>query len=185
MNDIKFTGGGKALFAYLRYYSKYFENDQKKSDLDKVNELSKDRINNLSQNSSKSLYSANKRKSSLFQNINQNRSSVANSLSLLDASKLQAILKNVESFEFNVFELDKLVGKNTIVYTVNEVFDRYSELIALVDEKNLKNFLTYVSQNYYRTNPYHNDLHGADVFQTTYVVLMKGNIVDVRVLINI
>ena len=65
------------------------------------------------------------------------------------------------------------------------MFDRYSELIALVDEKNLKNFLTYVSQNYYRTNPYHNDLHGADVFQTTYVVLMKGNIVDVRVLINI
>lgn len=183
MPEIKFIGGGKALFAYLQYYSKYFENDQKKSDLDKVNELSNKRFDTIT-GSSNSLITTKARKSSLFTNINRNRSSLVNkSLGLADMEKLNNILKNSSEFEFNVFELDKIVGKKTLIYTVTEVFEKYSELEVLVDEKHLKKFLTFISDNYYRTNPYHNDLHAADVFQTTYVVLMKGNIVDVSNLI--
>jgi len=174
MPEIKFTGGEHALQAYLRYFSKYFENDQKKNDLSKVNELSNSRLNT----------SPRVRKSSLFQNLNPRKSSIQayntdNKIDMGSMEKLGNILKSVDSFEFNVFELDKIVGRKTIFYTVNEVFERYSDLINLVDEKKFKNFLNYISDNYYRNNPYHNDLHAADVFQTTYVIMIKGNIVDV------
>jgi len=176
MPEIKFTGGEHALLAYLRYFSKYFENDQKKNDLSKVNELSNSRRNSNSSPKAK--------KSSLFQNMNPRKSSIQanntnNNFDMGSMEKLGDILKSVDDFEFNVFELDKIVGRKTIFYTVNEVFERYSDLINLVDETKFKNFLNYISDNYSRNNPYHNDLHAADVFQTTYVIMIKGNIVDV------
>ncbi len=181
MPEIKFTGGERALFAYLCYFSNYYQNDQKKSDINRVNEISSIRFSSNNNLSTYGNLSVRARKSSLFSNINPRRSSNFNnpSISLTNMEKLSNVLKNVDDYHFNIFELEKIVQKQTIHFLLHEVFERYIELYELVNEKYFKNFLQYISGNYYRTNPYHNDIHAGDVFQTVYVCLLKGNIVDV------
>ena len=92
-------------------------------------------------------------------------------------------LSKIESFEFNVFDLDKIIGKRAIYFVLDRVFAKYSFFKSRVEEKKFLSFSEQLIEGYNRNVPYHNDLHGVDVLQTTYIQLEKGGLIRVNKII--
>jgi hypothetical protein len=128
-----------------------------------------------------------KRTNKLFSPINSRRSSLAlrrmSSLSDLSQDIIASVsgsLEKVDSFDFSIFELDDLVGTNTLHYLAHEVFDRYEFFDELVDESKYRSFIKEVISGYDRAVVYHNDLHAGDVMQTVYMMLKHGELDKVK-----
>lgn len=103
-------------------------------------------------------------------------------LSELSSSIVETVrmnLEKIDSFEFNIFELNDVIDTKTMHYMTYEVFNRYNFFEELLDEKKYRNFIQEITNGYDRSVVYHNDLHAADVMQTVYVMIEKGNLVDV------
>ena len=100
------------------------------------------------------------------------------------AKLLMGQLAKIDEFDFNVFELDKVIGKKSLRYLSFEIFNRYNFFEELVEEKKYKNFMDSIAEGYSRQIVYHNDLHAADVLQTLFVMIEKGNLVIVRKLLT-
>jgi hypothetical protein len=100
----------------------------------------------------------------------------------IDPSNIAAVtelLKMIDSFDFNIFELNDLVEKKCLHFILYEIFDRYSYLDNMIDEVKYKNFIYKIIDGYNRDVSYHNDLHAADVLQTTFIMIEKGDLVNV------
>lgn len=102
-------------------------------------------------------------------------------LSAIAISKLSKILFGVNSFDFDIFELNGLIGKKTLFYLSSEIFNRNNYFDEAIDEQKFKRFTHAISEGYNRNVPYHNDLHAGDVMQTVYVMLEKSNLFSVRI----
>jgi len=63
------------------------------------------------------------------------------------------------------------------VLTFKLAFDM--DLLEIVDEDKLSKFLNQAQKGYDPRVAYHNDLHGADVMQMTYYMMMNCNLMDV------
>ena len=111
---------------------------------------------------------------------NEIRKSSLHSLGPKSASELNSILNKIEDFEFNIFELDKLVGENTLLYLANEIFSSLYFYEDLIDEKIFRSFVMKISSGYSRDVSYHNDIHAADVLQTLYVMMEKGSVCSIN-----
>lgn len=85
------------------------------------------------------------------------------------------VLSKIDSFEFNIFDLDYFAKKNSIYFVLNQTFSR-CELFKLIPENKFVEFCKELSEGYSRDVVYHNDLHGADVCQTSFIQLEKGNL---------
>jgi len=87
----------------------------------------------------------------------------------------QLLQEEVQSPDFNVFELDEYIGRKTLFYITNAIFTGL-DFVGYYDQEKFKNFMHKITEGYNRKVPYHNDLHAADVIQTSYVFLSKGNL---------
>jgi hypothetical protein len=94
---------------------------------------------------------------------------------------VRELLKNINSFDFNIFELNQIIEKKTLHYVLHEIFDSFDYFDQLIDENKYKNFIYQIIAGYNRNVSYHNDLHAADVLQTTYMFLTKGELISVRI----
>jgi hypothetical protein len=104
----------------------------------------------------------------------------------VETIRLLAIqLSKIESFEFNVFEIDKLIEKKTLYFALNQIMFKYGFFKDVIDEEKFLNFITEIITGYDRKVPYHNDLHATDVLQTTFVQIEKGNLRKVNKFIYI
>ena len=81
----------------------------------------------------------------------------------------------IEEFDFNIFELDKLTGKDCLLYCATEIFDILNIFEDIIPENTFRNFINEIASGYNRKISYHNDIHAADVLQTTYVIMEKGS----------
>ena len=64
-----------------------------------------------------------------------------------------------------------------------EIFSRLDYFNGkILKEERLINFVNKVTKGYDRNVTYHNDLHAADVLQTSYVVIRKGETLKVIIL---
>lgn len=90
---------------------------------------------------------------------------------------LDALLSKIDSWDFNIFELQTLTPYPLVVITTHAL--QQYDLIRTLDLNpyKLHSFLLAI-HNTYKNMPYHNALHGADVTQTTYYLLQKGNIMN-------
>lgn len=83
-------------------------------------------------------------------------------------------LQGVESFDFNIFELSELLGRehlfSTIVFKIMNELPNNNQNVMINNDK-LISFLTAIYQGYRRDVAYHNDLHGADVAQMMYLFI--------------
>jgi hypothetical protein len=93
---------------------------------------------------------------------------------------INELLKDIDSFNFNIFELNKLVEKKTIHYVLFEIFESFCYFDRHLDERRYKSFIYQISNGYNRDVPYHNDLHAADVLQTAFMFLIKGDLINVK-----
>jgi hypothetical protein len=87
------------------------------------------------------------------------------------------LLKSIEDISFNIFKFDVEVGRDlTLPAVSNYIFHMY-DLFDTINSKNFETFVTRVRLGYNK-NPYHNDIHAADVLQTCAKVCSAGKILD-------
>ena len=108
--------------------------------------------------------------------LNQNDSNNKSSIDLQSLQNLNALFKKLEDFDFDIFELDKIAKRNSLYYISREIFDSLYFFEHLIPENKFKRFITEITNGYSRDVQYHNDLHAADVLQTTFVLMEKGSI---------
>lgn len=94
--------------------------------------------------------------------------------------QLAKLLSKVESYEFNIFELDNLIGKRSLYFVMNQILSKYGFFKDMIEEAKFLNFADELIKGYDRNIAYHNDLHATDVIQTTYMQIEKGNLIRVK-----
>lgn len=88
----------------------------------------------------------------------------------------------IEQCDFNIFELDELMGKKATIYIAHEILGRF-EIVenGTIEPEIFKNFVEEIVDHYDRVHAiYHNDLHAGDVMQTVFTIFMRGDIQNVR-----
>ena len=107
-------------------------------------------------------------------NHNQLLPSVYSSFEFLNIP--ESILKDFDSNNFNIFHLDSQVGKdNTLSIISLYIFSIYG-FFNIVNYSKFENFVKEITKGYDRTNPYHNDIHAADVTHTAMLIINNSHI---------
>ena len=113
----------------------------------------------------------------------KNRSGVAVRRNTLNPELLKSGIMNrinedlldFESPKFNIFKLEEKVGRDNILpVTTTYVFASLG-LFSIIDYTKFEPFIFRVASGYHRQNPYHTDLHAADMVQSLLVYLLFGN----------
>jgi len=124
-------------------------------------------------------YSGNNDKSKDNRKINMyNRRGTLNP-ELLKSGKMNKInedLLDFESHKFNIFKLEQKVGRENILpVTATYIFSTLG-LFSIIDYTKFEPFIFRVASGYNRDNPYHTDLHAADICQSLLVYYLFGNL---------
>ncbi len=90
---------------------------------------------------------------------------------------LEGELKKIYTFDFNVFAIDKIIEKKTLLFVSNQILTKYSFLPNIIPEDKFRNFILEITEGYNRSVPYHNDLHATDVLQTTNLFIEEGGLI--------
>ena len=94
-----------------------------------------------------------------------------NSVSFSDES-----ISKIETPLFNIFKLENEVGpENTLSVISCYLFTTYG-LYSLIKYEKFEKFIQSVTKGYNRANPYHTDLHAADIAQTCMIIMKYGKI---------
>eukprot|EP00762_Andalucia_godoyi_P001449 ANDGO_00189.mRNA.1 putative 3' len=90
--------------------------------------------------------------------------------------KLLSMLEHIDNWSFDVFELNKESNGRPMYYVTCSLLQRLhlTERFSISQEKLIR-FLQKV-ESMYHANPYHNNLHAADVTQTFYYFMRWGGI---------
>jgi hypothetical protein len=89
-------------------------------------------------------------------------------------------LETIDNLDYNIFELNELVETHSMTFMSVEIFGRldfFSQKI--LNEDRLMKFVDEITKGYDRNVTYHNDLHAADVFQTSYATIRKSTSIKV------
>lgn len=84
-------------------------------------------------------------------------------------------LETIDNLDYNIFELNELVETHSMTLMSVEIFSRmdfFSQKI--LNEERVKKFVTEITKGYDRNVTYHNDLHAADVLQTSFAIVRKS-----------
>ena len=85
-------------------------------------------------------------------------------------------LLNFESPKFNIFKLEEKIGPENILPTVSSYVFASQGLFALINYLKFENFVYQIAKGYIRANPYHTDLHAADMVQTSLLFVLFGDL---------
>lgn len=95
-------------------------------------------------------------------------------------------LKNIETFNFNIFSLDSELKEKVLPFVTNHVFNKLGFIsdndLTFCNSNTFSKFIDEISVGYNRNVQYHNDTHAADVFQTVYSILCQSKIHEVRII---
>ncbi len=114
----------------------------------------------------------------------KNRSGVAVRRNTLNPELLKSGIMNrinedlldFESPKFNIFKLEEKVGRDNILpVTTTYVFASLG-LFSIIDYTKFEPFIFRVASGYHRQNPYHTDLHAADMVQSLLVYSIYGSL---------
>ena len=89
-----------------------------------------------------------------------------------------SLLNNIETEDFDIFELDKKSNKKTLVIIGNYIFNRFG-FNNIIKYSMFENWCTKISEGYNRKNPYHTDLHAGDITQSCLVYFKCGKINEI------
>ncbi|XP_064189750.1 dual specificity calcium/calmodulin-dependent 3',5'-cyclic nucleotide phosphodiesterase 1A isoform X5 [Anguilla rostrata] len=90
-----------------------------------------------------------------------------------------AVLKNVDSWSFDVFALNEASGEHALKFIFYELLTRYDLINRFkIPISALVSFVEAIEVGYSKhKNPYHNLMHAADVTQTVHYLLLKTGMV--------
>ena len=165
---------------YISQYSQHWDKDRKNKDLMQVRETIK-KNSKLSLDRHQLFIFLFFRSSGDNSNDSSRRNSLDNSISPSLMSNVFQNLSTIENYDFNIFELNDLVERQTLSFISLEIFSKLNYFDdKIVNEDKFRSFIKEVTKGYDRNVTYHNDLHAADVLQTTYVILIKGDVINVK-----
>ena len=108
-------------------------------------------------------------KKRLFAMKRQSLNPIATSNNLLMKLSSGTQLFSFESDSFNIFEFEKNIGKENILPSISIYVLNFYELFdELIPYNKFEHFAYEITKGYHRENPYHNDLHAADMLQTIF-----------------
>ena len=91
-------------------------------------------------------------------------------------NRINEDLLDFESPNFNIFKLEEKVGRDNILpVTTTYVFASLG-LFSIIDYTKFEPFIFRVASGYHRQNPYHTDLHAADMVQSLLVYSLYGSL---------
>jgi hypothetical protein len=91
-------------------------------------------------------------------------------------NRINEDLLDFESHKFNIFKLEEKVGRENILpVTATYIFTSLG-LFGIIDYTKFEPFIFRVASGYHRENPYHTDLHAADISQSLLVYYIFGNL---------
>lgn len=90
------------------------------------------------------------------------------------------LLKSIDSWSFDCFEVNLVSGGQVLKSVAYELFNRYGLMYKFkIQTGVLKNFLQQIELGYTKhKNPYHNNLHAADVTQTVHYMLWQAGLTN-------
>ncbi|XP_069076362.1 high affinity 3',5'-cyclic-AMP phosphodiesterase 7A isoform X2 [Pleurodeles waltl] len=98
-----------------------------------------------------------------------------NPLYILDEDydgQAKCMLEKIGKWNFNIFLFDRLTNGNSLVTMMCHLFNHCGLIEHFhLDIVKLRSFLVSVQQDYHSQNPYHNEVHAADVTQALYCFL--------------
>ena len=86
-------------------------------------------------------------------------------------------INKIETQEFNIFKLEEEVGAENTLSVISCYIFNSNNLYSYFNYNKFENFLQAITKGYNRENPYHTDLHAADVTQTSMLYTKKANLV--------
>ena len=93
-------------------------------------------------------------------------------------------LYNIDDKDFEIFQFENKVGReNTLPLIGNYIFN-YFNFGEIINKTKFKNWCKKISEGYNRKNPYHTDLHAADITHTNYIYFKEGLINEIMKLDN-
>jgi hypothetical protein len=123
----------------------------------------------------------NEQKSNINKSVDIVNSLKINNLTCL-SSEAYEMLNLIDTPEFDIFDLDKILNNKTLYYITHTVFKEKKYFDKLINIETFNNFTQAITtEGYTRDIPYHNDLHAADVFQTVFVFFSQGEFEEVRI----
>ncbi|XP_065183418.1 3',5'-cyclic-AMP phosphodiesterase 4D-like isoform X2 [Sycon ciliatum] len=94
-----------------------------------------------------------------------------------DMESLHSLMRDLDSFRFDIFKVAELTYDRPFVPVVMSLFKEWNLLRDLeISDSVMANYLTEIELKYCSKNPYHNSWHGADVAQTAHVLILKGGL---------
>ena len=110
--------------------------------------------------------------------VNQNRRNTLNPELLKSGimSRINEDLLDFEMHNFNIFKLEEKVGRDNILPVTSTYVFASLGLFSIIDYTKFEPFIFRVASGYHRQNPYHTDLHAADMVQSLLVYLLFGNL---------
>ena len=86
------------------------------------------------------------------------------------------LFNNIENQDFNIFNLNKNVGRENILPVIGYyIFNRLGFYNILKYDK-FENWCKKLAEGYIKSNPYHTDLHAADITHTCLIYLKVGKV---------
>ena len=157
---------------FLMQYSKIEDLKQKTKDFKAVR----------SNNTRSRTYSSAENKNIIMEGVNSKRRESADVFSTVlspsVSAKIISLMTRLDYPDFDIFVLDELMNEKASVIIGSEILKRIDLVKSgVIDIPILRNFLVKVVDSYSRQNAiYHNDLHAADVMQTLFTMIMRGDL---------
>ena len=135
-----------------------------------------------SNNTRSRTYSSTENKNIIMEGVNSKRRESADVFSTVlspsVSAKIISLMTRLDYPDFDIFVLDELMNEKASVIIGSEILKRIDLVKSgVIDIPILRNFLVKVVDSYSRQNAiYHNDLHAADVMQTLFTMIMRGDL---------
>ena len=157
---------------FLMQYSKIEDLKQKTKDFKAVR----------SNNTRSRTYSSAENKNIIMEGVNSKRRESADVFSTVlspsVSAKIISLMTRLDYPDFDIFVLDELMNEKASVIIGSEILKRIDLVKSgVIDIPILRNFLVKVVDSYSRKHAiYHSDLHAADVMQTLFTMIMRGDL---------
>lgn len=89
------------------------------------------------------------------------------------------ILFNIDDKDFDIFEFEANVGKENTLPLIGKYIFNYFNFEEIINQKKYINWCKKIAEGYNRNNPYHTDLHAADITHTSYIYFKVGLINEI------
>lgn len=102
------------------------------------------------------------------------------SIPIISPEVSNLLLKSIDDWSFDCFYVNQLSNGQVLKSVGFELFNRYGLMYKFkIQNQVLKNFLTQIEMGYVKhKNPYHNNMHAADVTQTVHYMLLQGGLTN-------